>query len=130
MKATELAKLLVILHVPLLALVLMLAHPRRGLYFVDHLAVSLNFWAFLLFMVMIGPAVLALLLQVTGLGSHRALQLAMLGLTCAYAWQQLRVAYAQPAGWALAKLPLFIIGVAAAHVAYRATQFFAAFALS
>lgn len=129
-KATELAKLMVILHVPLLALVLTWLHPRRGLHYVDHLAVSLNFWAFLLFMVMAVPALLGLLMKFTGLGSQHVLQLTLLGLTCAYAWQQLRVAYGQPGGWALAKLPVFIIGFAAAHLVYRATQFLVAFALS
>lgn len=129
-KATELAKLMVILHVPILALVLMLLHPRRGLYFVDHLAVSLNFWAFLLFMLMVVPWVLALALNIAGLASQRVLQVTLLGLTGAYAWQQMRVAYDQPGGWALAKLPAFILGFAVAHTIYRATQFFVAFALS
>lgn len=129
-KATELAKLMVILHVPLLALVLMLLHPRRGLHYVDHLAVSLNFWAFLLFMMMVVPWVLALLLTIIGLGSQGILQLTLLGLTCAYAWQQMRLAYDQPGGWALAKLPVFILGFGITHMIYRATQFLLAFALS
>jgi hypothetical protein len=129
-KATELAKLMVILHVPLLALVLMLLHPRRGLHYVDHLAVSLTFWAFLLFMMMVVPWVLALLLNIAGLGTRGVLQVTLLGLTCAYAWQQMRLAYDQPGGRALAKLPVFILGFGIAHMIYRATQFLVAFALS
>lgn len=129
-KATELAKLMVILHVPLLALVLMWLHPRRGLHYVDHLAVSLNFWAFLLFMIMVVPWVLALLLTIVGLGSHGILQLTLLGIVCVYAWQQMRLAYEQPGGSALAKLPVILLGIGVAHMAYRATQFLVAFALS
>jgi hypothetical protein len=129
-KATELAKLMVILHVPLLALVLMLLHPRRGLHYVDHLAVSLNFWAFLLFMMMVVPWVLALLLNIAGLGTRGILQITLFGLTCAYAWQQMRLAYDQPGGRALAKLPVFILGFVVTHMIYRAIQFLVAFALS
>ena len=129
-KATEIAKLLVILHAPILALVLMLLHPRRGLHFVDHLAVSLNFWAFLLFMMMVVPWVLALLLTLAGLASQGWLQLTLAALTCAYAWQQMRLAYGQPGWRALFKLPIFILGFVAAHITYRATQFLVAFALS
>ena len=129
-EATSLAKLLVILHAPLLALVLMALHRRRGLYFVDHLAISLHFWAFLLFLVMALPLGLGLVHRLTGLGSQAFLQFSLAGLVLLYAWQQLRIAYGQPGWLALAKLPLFLVGMAAAHFCYRAVQFLAAFALS
>lgn len=129
-RATELAKLLVILHAPLTALVLLLLHYRRGLYFVDHLAVALHFWAFVLFMVMALPVALELLFRLTGLGSPRWLQLGLPLLTALYAWQQLRRAYSQPGWLALAKLPAFLLGFVLAHMAYRAGQFLAAFAMT
>ena len=129
-RATELAKLLVILHAPLTALVLLLLHYRRGVYFVDHLAVALHFWAFTLFIVMALPILLGLLFKLTGLGSALGLQLSVSGLTLLYAWQQLRVAYAQPGWLALVKLLLFLPGLAFAHMIYRSAQFLVAFALS
>jgi hypothetical protein len=129
-EATGLAKLLVILQAPLLALALLALHPRRRLYFVDHLAVSLHFWAFLLFLVMAVPLGLGLVYRLTGLGSQAFLQLSLGGLVLLYAWQQLRVAYGQPGWLALAKLPLFLLGMVVAHFCYRGVQFLAAFALS
>jgi hypothetical protein len=129
-EATAIAKLLVILHAPLLALMLMLLHWRRRLFFVDHLAVSLHFWAFLLFMVMLVPWALALLMRIAGIGSHGLMQATLMTLVSIYAWQQLRVAYVQPAWMALAKLPVFILGFILAHMVYRAAQFLVAYALS
>ncbi|NGP53881.1 DUF3667 domain-containing protein [Thioalkalivibrio sp. XN8] len=129
-EATNLAKVLVILHAPLFALVLMGLHFRRGRFFVDHLAVSLHFWAFLLFVVMVVPWLLWLVVSATGLGSQALLQLTLAGIVLLYAWRQLQVAYAQSGWLALAKLPLLVAGVVLAHLVYRAAQFFLAFALS
>jgi hypothetical protein len=129
-EATGIAKLLVILHAPLLGLALLLLHWRRRIFFVDHLAVSLNFWAFLLFMVMLVPWALWLVVRTTGVGTPGLLQAALPLLTLLYAWQQMRVGYRQPGWLALAKLPAFAAGLLAAHFAYRGVQFLVAFALS
>lgn len=129
-EATGLAKLLVILHAPLLGLMLLLLHWRRGVYFVDHLAISLHFWAFLLLMVMLVPWPMLLWVRLTGTGAPGMIQLVPVGLALLYAWQQMRVAYGQPGWLALLKLPLFVFGLFAAHMLYRAVQFFSAFALS
>ena len=129
-EATNLAKVMVIIHAPLFALVLMGLHFRRGRYFVDHLAVSLHFWAFLLFVVMAVPWLLWVVVTATGLGSQVLLQLSLAGIVLAYAWRQMQVAYAQPGWLALAKVPLLLAGLVAAHLVYRAVQFLAAFALS
>lgn len=130
-RAGEIAKLLVIVHAPLTALVLLLLHYRRRIYFVDHLAVALHFWAFMLVLVMAVPALLGAWFRLTGIGSPIWLQSLLIGLTTLYAWQQLRVAYAQPGWLALAKLPLFLLGgLFVAHMVYRGAHFLAAFALS
>lgn len=129
-QATGIAKLMVVLHAPLLALVLLLLHWRRGVFFVDHLAISLHFWAFLLFMVMTVPWLLLLWVRLTDLSAPGMMQLALVGLALLYAWQQMRVAYRQPGWLALLKLPLFALGLVTAHMFYRAVQFLAAFALS
>lgn len=129
-QANEIAKLLVILHTPLLALVLLALHARRQPYFVDHLMVSLHFWAFMLFMIMVVPWLLAVLFAVAGLGSQGLLQLAVLGLVGLYAWRQMNIAYAQPGWLALVKLPVFLVGLVIAHISYRAAQFLLVFVLS
>lgn len=128
--ANDIAKLLVILHAPLLALVLLALHARSHPYFVDHLMVSLHFWAFMLFMIMVVPWLLAVLLAVAGLGSQGFLQLAVLALVGLYAWRQMNIAYSQPGWLALVKLPLFILGLVVAHASYRAAQFLLVFLLS
>lgn len=129
-EATNLAKVLVIIHAPLFALVLMALHFRRGRYFVDHLAVSLHFWAFLLCAVMVVPWALWLALGLAGFGSQGVLQLSLGAIVLLYAWRQMQVAYDQPGWLALVKLPLWLAGLVAAHLVYRAVQFFTAFALS
>ena len=128
-RADDLAKLLIILQVPVLAFVLMLTHWRQRLYFVDHLAVSLNFHAFLLIATLVLPPVLIGVVHDLG-GSNRIWQLTLLALMLAYVGRQLQVAYAQRIWLALLKLPLFVIGLGVAHFTYRAMQFALAFALT
>jgi hypothetical protein len=97
-RSTEVAKLMAILHAPLLAVALLLLHFRRGVHFVDPLAVSLHFWAFALFMIMSVPLLLNLLVRASGLAVPGVLQITLLLLIGLYVWQQLRIAYGQP-GW-------------------------------
>ena len=128
-RAADVAKVMIILQVPVLAFVLWLSHRRREPYVVDHLAVSLNFHAFLLMMVLIAPAVLVTIVPAAR-GAPWMWQVSMLALVCAYAWRQLQVAYDQPGWLALVKLPLFLLGVMVAHTMYRALQFLLVFALT
>lgn len=128
-RADDLAKLMIIIQVPILALVLMIAHFRRPLYFVDHLAVSLNFHAFLLIVVLVAPLILITIVRGAG-GPSWMWQITLLSLIGVYAWRQLTVAYEQPSWLSLLKLPLFILGLAIAHTVYRALQFLLAFLLS
>ena len=128
-RVTDVAKLMIILQVPILAFVLWLTHFRRQPYFVDHLAVGLTFHAFLLLIVLAAPFVLITLVRGLG-GSPWMWQLSLFVLMCAYVWRQLHIAYAQPAWLALAKLPLFVLGLMLAHTVYRALQFFLVFALT
>lgn len=122
-RAQDLAKIMVIVQVPIFAMVLMMLHYRRRLFFVDHLAVSLNFHAFLLITVLALP----LILRVSG--AMWLWQWALLAIIV-YAWRQIQVAYDQTWWLALAKLPAVLIGVIVAHMCYRAMQFGVAFALT
>ena len=126
--ATSMAKLMVILHVPMLAAVLMALYPRRDIFYVDHIAVALHFWAFLLVHMMATPTLLELLHRATGVGSRGVFQLVMLLVVLGYAWQQLRVGYGQRGWLAAAKLPLLLVGLFASHMLYRFVQFLVVFA--
>lgn len=128
-RADDLAKLMIILQVPVLALMLAALHYRRRLYYVDHLAVSLNFHAFLLTALLVVPPVLGTTFRILG-GAPWMWRVALLAIVLGYAWRQLTRAYGQRAWLAVAKLPLFMLGLAAAHLLYRASQFYLAFLLT
>lgn len=127
-QAASLAKVMVILHVPLLAAVLAALHFRRRVFYVDHIAVALNFWAFLLLHAMLTPRLLTFVQQVAGPLPGAVLPVVVLGVMLLYAWQQVRVAYRQPGWLAAAKLPLFFVGLFLSHLVYRFVQFLAVFA--
>jgi hypothetical protein len=129
-QATALAKLMVILHVPLLAIVLAALHVRRRIFYVDHIAVALHFWAFVLLHAMVTPPLLAAAHAATGAVTAAAFQLVMLGVLVLYGWQQLNTGYGQSRWLAAAKLPLFLIGLVVSHLLYRFAQFLGAFALT
>lgn len=129
-QAASLAKLMVILHVPALAAVLMALHFRRRLFYVDHVAVALHSWAFILLHGMATPFLLTLVVRATGVGSPAAFQLSMAVIVIVFFWQQLRVAYGQPGWLAAAKLPLLLVGFAASHFLFRFVQFLVVFATS
>jgi hypothetical protein len=127
-QATSLAKAMVILHVPLLAATLALLHARRRIFYVDHIAVALHFWAFTLFHAMATPLLLALVLPRIGVGSAGVFQLIMLGVALLYAWQQMRVGYVTRWWTAAARIPLFFVGFVLSHLLYRFAQFMLVFA--
>jgi hypothetical protein len=127
-QATSLAKTMVILHVPLLAGVLALLFMRRRIFYVDHIAVALHFWAFLLFHAMATPLLLAAVLPRVGVDSAAVFQLIMLGVMLLYAWQQMRVGYATRWWTAAARVPLFFAGFVLSHLLFRFVQFMIVFA--
>jgi hypothetical protein len=127
-QATSLAKTMVILHVPLLAGVLALLFMRRRIFYVDHIAVALHFWAFLLFHAMATPLLLAAVLPRVGVDSAAVFQLIMLGVMLLYAWQQMRVGYATRWWTAAARIPLFFVGFVLSHLLFRFVQFMFVFA--
>jgi hypothetical protein len=124
------AKLMVILHVPAMGAVLLALHYRRRIFYVDHLALGLHFWAFLLIHFMATPSLLAAIHQATGFGSRTLLQVVIGGGLLLYAWQQLRLAYQQPAWMAALKLPVLLVGITASHMLYRFVQFLLVFSLT
>lgn len=127
---TELAKTLVLLHAPLLALALWLLHVRKPLRFVDHLVVSLHFWALLvIYTVLLGLLLYGLgwLLTQAGVSEERSQSYFLWALVripfLLFVLLTLKNAY-QHSWWsALWRLPLAFAGVLLSHFAYRAILF-------
>lgn len=121
----EVSRLLVILHVPALALFLWLLHPRRGLYFAEHFVVALHLFAFVLFLLELVLLPVAKLSEMAGLNSLPSwVAQASMGAVLVYFVRALQVAYAQAFWRALPKaLLLFLLMAVFSVVVYRAVQF-------
>lgn len=134
LEAYSLAKLMVILHPLLLAPVLWLAHFRRGIYLVDHLAIALHLWAAALLAMMVIPPLVGTVAPALGASPALVQTLFKSGLLVAVAWYMgatLTRAYRQPVGLASLKTPLVFIGAAIGHLyLYRPALFYLAYAMS
>ena len=126
----ELAKTLVLLHVPLFAIGLKVLHVRRDVYYVEHVIVASHFLVALLLTTLL--AVLLLFLPVESLYAPTEVpepvkrQVLLWGLNlpmAAVLLLTLKRAYRQSWWLALLKLPLAILVFAAAHMLYRALTF-------
>ncbi|HEX4910305.1 MAG TPA: DUF3667 domain-containing protein [Permianibacter sp.] len=126
----ELAKTLVLLHVPLFAIGLKLLHVRRDVYYVEHVIVASHFLVAVLLTTLL--AVLLLFLPVESLYAPAEVpepvkrQVLLWGLNlpmAAVLLLTLKRAYRQSWWLALLKLPLAILAFAAAHMLYRALTF-------
>lgn len=128
----ELAKTLVLLHVPLFAIGLKLLHIRRDVYYVEHVIVASHFLVAILLTTLL--AVLLLFLPVEALYAPADVpesvkrQVLLWGLNlpmAAILLLTLKRAYRQSWWLALLKLPLAIPAFAVAHMLYRALTFVA-----
>lgn len=127
---TDLARSLVLLHAPLLALWLWALHANKKLRFVDHLVVALHFWALLV--------IYSLLLQplLLGIGMLLAqLQISEQAAAPYLVWVLIRIpfllfllltiknAYQQTWPAALWRFPLAFAGLMCSHFLYRGILF-------
>lgn len=138
LQSGNLAKTLVILHVPPFALLLMLAVGRRDIPYVDHFSVATPVWATWLLAMLVIPGLLSLTswvgAQFGATGSDAlwvaALQLSLLGIMLFQILGILRRAYVLPAwrAWLIAPV-LFVAGMVI-HFGYRALLFYLTFALT
>ena len=130
-RSEELSKTLLILHVPLMAVVLMLLYRRRRIFLVDHFVIALHYWTFLLtaaaVMPRIATSVPTMLHSIgwggTPLAGEAIWKFATLAWVIGYLVVALRRAYDQ--GWwrSLAKaIPAFGACIVA-HFLYRAALF-------
>jgi hypothetical protein len=129
-RAGELSKLLVIIHVPLIAAALALLLWRRRLLFADHFVVAVHLFSFLLIVIQLMP----LLLQIVGFAlGERAAAWAMsafAALLVAYFWAALRRVYALgPVQAVLPTLLLLVLLYAGSVYVFRTVQFLLILAL-
>jgi len=129
----RIAKLLIILHLPLLALVLLLLFPRRRMFYAEHFIIATYMFSFFLAVLLIVSALLGIvhvsLLAAAGTGlSAQASSISQLIflLLVATGWLvYLRQSYS--VGWlrSLVSLVGWIVGFLLLHVfIYRPIQFF------
>jgi len=128
----EISRLLIILHVPAIALVLWLLHLRHRLWFAEHFVVALHLFAALVFIAEL--LVLPLALALGAIGARAALpwmsSLAFL-LTIAYFSRALQVVYRRHLVWSLLGALAVLAGMLAFSViGYRTLQFLIIFAMT
>ena len=132
LRIVELAKLMVILHVPLLALGTTLLFADKRLYYADHIVTALHYFAFLMIYLISLAAVFAML-WLGGVGRWMAsfpyLTQAVILLQFLYVPPMLRQAFGLSWRRAILSTPLFVLTFFAAHMLYRGVQFVVGFAL-
>lgn len=128
----EISRLLVILHVPVLALLLLLAHPRHRLSFSEHFVVALHLLAFVIFFVELVILPGSLIGKAIGLGVIPSwVKLGSALLLIAYASRALQIVYRRPLWLAVPTACLVLTGLGLFSViVYRALQFVLIFALT
>lgn len=131
-RSADISKLLIILHVPFLALALQLLAWRRRRYFAEHFVVGLHLFTFLILFVELGIPLEWLL---GGLDLHGAvvnwILLGFLGLLLAYVGLALRRVYALAWWWTLPAAAGVVLALAVSHiVVYRTLQFLLIFAVT
>ena len=131
LRVAELAKLMVIVHVPLLALGTMLMAADKRLFYTDHVIMGLHYFAFLMIYLISMSAVLSLAFAILPRDFPAVPNLAPLVVALQFAYVPAMLRNALGFSWwrAVASLPLFIILLAASHFVYRLLQFLVAFAL-
>lgn len=127
-------KALIVVHIPVLALGLMLAFRRRGLYFAEHVVVATHQFTFLLLyiqLVMLPLGWIAMQAGYAATGMPLWAKLGMLGIVWTYLSLSLRRVYQAHWAYALAlPLALNLLLLAANLWVYRFLQFAITFALS
>lgn len=130
--SANISKALIILHVPCLALVLMLGMAGSGRYFAEHFVVALHYFAFVLFLSEL--VVLPGMWITQWLGMHGmpvGVRLGLALVVCVYGIVAVRRAY-DATWWRAALLgPVLLVGLIAANLSvYRALQFVVVMAMA
>lgn len=130
----DIAKTLVLLHVPLFALALQLLHWRKGFYYVEHVVVAshalvtMMLTFFVVFLVLLLPTVeIYHALGHADVPESARRRVIMFGLNLPLVLMlalTLKHAYRQSWWWVLLKLPLAVLAFGFSHMLYRAVTFY------
>ena len=131
LRVVELAKLMVIVHVPLLAAGTMLIAVDKRLFFADHVVVGLHYFAFLMIYLILVSVVLGLLYLAIPFQWPIGPYVAPVAILVQFLYVPAMLRKALGVSWlrALVSTPLFIFALLIAHFTYRLVQFVVAFAL-
>ena len=132
LRIAELAKVMVIFMVPLVALVTQALFLDRRLYYADHVVIALHYLAFVLIYLISTSAVFSLIYWLAPDGDGRYLPRLVPVVLCGvliYAAPMLK--RAMDVSWwrAILFTPLFVVGFFIAHLTYRLLQFTIGFTL-
>ena len=131
----EISKVLIVLHVPFIALALMLVFRARRLYYAEHFVVALHLFAFIVLFIEISLGPMSLV-AASGFGGEwfrgfwswwRPLGAA---LVFAYVAVALRRVYDVGWWWAVGAGTLTLLTLAVSHFVYRLMQFLVIFAIT
>lgn len=131
---SEVSKLLIVLHIPFVALALALLFGRKRWYFAEHLAAALHLFAFMVLLTQLLIGVPSLLARywggawVTQVYPWLSASLGLLVLV--YTVIALRRAYQSPWWWSAIAAAAALLALGAAHHVYRMAQFLTIFALT
>lgn len=131
----EVAKAIVLWHVPVLALLWLLLFVDRRLYYAEHFVTALHSVAYILGAALVLQWVvrppLELLMDLFGTApSPRMMTLSLLALVLLGFYRIAQVVYEVRWWRALLCVPLMFLGLALAHLSYRFVQFLTVFALT
>ena len=129
LRAADISKTIIILHVPLLAAVSALLVIDKRLPYADHLVVALHYMAFIMLFFVIAPNVLLPLARtvINPIWPDAPLQRIITSLIYVYAALMLRNAFQLPWWRVVPTTAVFLLGFLLAHFFYRLIQFFVVF---
>lgn len=132
LRVVELAKLMVIVHVPLLALATLLLAVDKRLFYADHVVMGLHYFSFVMIYLIVLSAIFSavwIVLPVEWRQAPAYLTQFVIAVHCVYVPVMLRTALGFSWRRAFLSTPVFIGALIVAHFVYRLVQFVVAFGI-
>lgn len=131
LRVIELAKLMVIVHVPLLAAGTLLIAPDQRLFYADHVVMALHYFAFLMIYLILVSVVFGLLYLAIPFPLPFGPYMGPIAILVQFLYVPAMLRTGLGISWlrALLSTPLFILALFITHFIYRLIQFIVAFAL-
>lgn len=131
-RRSEVARMLIILHVPVLALLLWIAHPRSGLYYAEHFIVALHLFAFMVLTIELLVLPASWIGRQLGVGTMPGwLPWLLIAGIVLYFARALQVVYRRAFWWSLPCAMLVLVGLGWFSIrVYRDIQFLLIYAMT